>query len=136
RKGPTCVCHVIAMTRLYTNGTGGHPMLRFGRTVLLILAMALAAASPALAAAYTYNAGDNVSLRVGVGTAYSIYWFSDRDGFLMRGNPLTTTRLTTGVHKITYLIYVNASGQLVYRGSVDVEVKAAATTGSSTSTST
>jgi len=111
--------------------------LRSPLQALLLAALLLLPASLASAATYTYDQGQQVSLGFSsLPSAFQVYWFSDKDGYLQSGNPLRTTKLTVGTHQITYLLYRVSTQTLAQRGSVDVEVRARAGTGTTTGTST
>ncbi len=79
-------------------------MRRTLTSFILAIALVLAVA-PAALAAFNYAQGDTVALGFNsLPSGYSVTWTSDRDGFLMRGNPLRTSSLSVGTHKIAYVL--------------------------------
>jgi agmatine deiminase len=100
------------------------------RAITLLLLAATLFLSPAAAlAAYSYESGEQVALGFSrLPSGYTVYWTSDRDGFLMQGSTLRTSSLSVGLHEISYFIYRTSTRALVYSGSVEVEVKAPAAT--------
>lgn len=79
--------------------------LRAGWSIVPAIAFFIALAGvPAPAfAAYTYETGETVALTLGeLPSEYTVYWWSDIDGYLARGNPLRTSSLSPGDHEIVF----------------------------------
>lgn len=90
------------------------------------IALALLLGSNAYGQGLSFQENEPVQITVGsIPAGYTTYWVSDIDGYIGQGNSLNRI-LSVGAHTVSAYIYQNSTSQLVWSGSIGVQVLSAA----------